>query len=147
MKKIPPPFYAFIGIGLQYVLDRFMPLVRFDSAESQMTAAGFGIVAFVLMVWAIGSFLVRRTTVIPHGTPSALVIRGPYRFTRNPMYLGLALFLCGSGLWFGSVAPLVVPVLFGMLITRLFIRMEEQVLQTQFGAAYTDYKKRVGRWL
>ena len=96
-----------------------------------------------------GARLFRRagTAIEPWGTPSALVVEGPYRFSRNPMYLGLALSLLGLAVWLGTLTPFLVIPLFVWLITVLFIRPEEQRLEDRFGSRYLAYKARVHRWV
>ncbi|HEX7918484.1 MAG TPA: methyltransferase, partial [Gemmatimonadales bacterium] len=70
-----------------------------------------------------------------------------YRFTRNPMYLGMTLVLAGVGLALGSPAPLIMVPLFVWFITRRFILLEEQLLLERFGATYEGYRAGVRRWL
>ena len=78
---------------------------------------------------------------------SALVERGIYRHTRNPMYLGLLCLLLGWTLALGQWAALLGPLVFVVYITRFQIVPEERVLLAHFGAAYDDYRQRVRRWL
>jgi len=95
------------------------------------------------------AFVRRHTTVNPlcPQRSSALVTTGVYRFTRNPMYLGMAGLLCAWAVWQAALLPWVAPVLFVAYITRFQIRPEERVLTGLFGAAYTGYTQRVRRWL
>jgi protein-S-isoprenylcysteine O-methyltransferase Ste14 len=98
-------------------------------------------------VWAAWLFRRARTPVEPWQQPTALVADGPYRLTRNPMYLGLTSVLLGFALWLGSTTPLLVIPAFMWVITRNFIQREERWLEEQFGAAYRSYKARVRRWI
>jgi protein-S-isoprenylcysteine O-methyltransferase Ste14 len=101
----------------------------------------------VLNAWAAGLFDRARTTIKPFEKSSVLVNRGPYRISRNPMYLGMVLGLVGIGVLAGSVTPLLVVPVFACLIDRRFIRAEEAFLQEAFGASYVAYQARVRRWL
>jgi protein-S-isoprenylcysteine O-methyltransferase Ste14 len=83
----------------------------------------------------------------PFSEAKTLVVRGPYRWTRNPMYLGMAAILLGFALYLGSVTPFIVIPAFMGLIAERFIVPEEEMLEKTFGQAYSDYKARVRRWL
>ncbi len=87
------------------------------------------------------------TTIRPDQPSSTIVISGPYRLTRNPLYLSLATFYLGIGLWTNSlwVILLLVPLLFVM--TRQVIAREEAYLERAFGDTYLNYKSQVRRWL
>jgi protein-S-isoprenylcysteine O-methyltransferase Ste14 len=100
-----------------------------------------------LTVYAAGLFTQAGTTVRPFQLSTALVTSGPYRFTRNPMYLGMVIALIGVGLMLGSLTPFLVIAAFAVLIDRRFIRVEEAMLQEAFGSAYTEFTSRVRRWL
>lgn len=97
--RIPPPllFVAtfFAGLGLQ----RLAPLTVHSSSvgeASDLVGIGLLICGVLLALASVGMFLVARTTLIPFGTASKLITRGPYRFTRNPMYLSLTLVYLGA---------------------------------------------------
>jgi protein-S-isoprenylcysteine O-methyltransferase Ste14 len=91
----------------------------------------------------LGGFLLNRQWP----AASALVVSGPYRFTRNPMYVGLAVLTVAVALFLDTWWPvlLLVPVLF--TIQRFVIAREEKYLQRRFGAEYTAYAQRVRRWV
>lgn len=92
-------------------------------------------------------FRKNRTTIRPFEPPAHLIAAGPYRMTRNPIYLAMGVILTGWGLWLGSLPALVVPPLFAVIITERFIRPEERDLAAAFGAAYEAYRRKVPRWL
>ena len=104
-------------------------------------------VSLLLMVWASREFR-RAKTAVPHkiGT-STLVTTGPYRFTRNPMYVSLTLLQIGLGLIMNSAWVLLalIPVL--LIINQVVIAREEAYLTSQFGQRYLDYKTAVRRWI
>jgi protein-S-isoprenylcysteine O-methyltransferase Ste14 len=110
-----------------------------------------GIVLMVLSIglilWAALLFKRAGTNIRPFLPSTALVLSGPYRFTRNPMYLGMAGTLLGAGVFMGSITPFVVIPAFMALITERFIVREEEKLEAAFGREYLDYKARVWRWL
>jgi protein-S-isoprenylcysteine O-methyltransferase Ste14 len=98
---------------------------------------------------ALVHFLRRRTTVnaLKPDTASALVTGGIYRFTRNPMYLGLATLLLAWAIYLGNLAALAGVPLFILYMNRFQIAPEERALEARFGAEYIAYRTRVRRWL
>jgi protein-S-isoprenylcysteine O-methyltransferase Ste14 len=147
MKRIPPPILMFAGLGCEWLLSRFVPLVRLDRAPERWL--GYAAIAsgVVLALTAFAMFVKARTTPVPHGVPRVLVASGPFRVTRNPMYLGLVLILLGAAPQFGGASAVAIPFLFGALVSSVFIPPEEQAMLTQFGADYRDYSTRVRRWI
>jgi protein-S-isoprenylcysteine O-methyltransferase Ste14 len=142
----------FIGLLLIYLPDRILS----STGISQPAATGFWQVAGMLLgacgaalaLTCIVTFVVvGRGTPAPFDPPRQLVVQGPYRFVRNPMYLGAALALTGAALFYQSAR------LFGyaaafLVITHLLVVMyEEPALQRNFDGDYQAYCKRVGRWL
>jgi len=90
---------------------------------------------------------VGRGTPAPFDPPRALVIAGPYRYVRNPMYIGAGTALFGAALRYGSLALAAYAVVF-LLITHLFVLLyEEPHLRGAFGQAYEDYLRTVHRWV
>ena len=110
---------------------------------------GLGLVAvgIALIVWSALAFRRARTTIVPHQPPSALVEAGPYRFSRNPIYLADLVTLAGAALILGAPLALILLVPFREVLLRLFILPEEAVLERDLGPAYLDYKARVPRGL
>lgn len=101
----------------------------------------------VLALWCVGTFIViGRGTPAPFDPPRQLVVVGPYRLVRNPMYIGAGLALAGAALFYESVALLAYAVAF-TLITHLFVMMyEEPTLRATFGDSYERYCRQVRRW-
>jgi len=146
--RIPPPVWLLLFGSLTWVLDRVAPIVVL--LETPMNRAGWALVVAgaAIIVTAMLQFRRAHTTVNPL-TPakaSALVSSGIFGFSRNPMYLGLSVALCGWAVVLGSLGPWLALPLFVLVITRLQIEPEEAVLATLFGVAYSDYCARVGRW-
>jgi protein-S-isoprenylcysteine O-methyltransferase Ste14 len=92
-------------------------------------------------------FIRSRTTVIPHHRSSALVTQGAYRWTRNPMYVGLTFVYIGIAALSAAVWPLLLLPLPLLVIDRWVIPREERQLEEVFGSDYTTYRQRVRRWL
>lgn len=100
-----------------------------------------------IMLTAIGLFRKAGTEMKPWKRVSSFVTDGVYRWTRNPMYLGMALIYAGLALIFDSLIALLllVPVIF--ILQREVIEREERYMESRFGSAYRDYKARVRRWI
>lgn len=143
--KVPPPMCFLLCVGGAWGLHRLLPLaiappfVEFGIAVALL---GLG-----LIVAALAVMLAARTDPRPHTPDKALVTHGPFRVTRNPIYLGLLVIAAGIALVSGSAwAWLAVAVLFGLL-DRLVIAKEEAYLLARFGKDYADYTARVRRWM
>lgn len=92
-------------------------------------------------------FLQNRTTLSPYESPAVLITTGPFRFSRNPVYLAMAMILSGSAVFMGTIAPFLFPLLFIVIIDVLFIPDEERMLEERFGGEYREYKQNVRRWV
>src|SRR5262245_49164893 len=138
-----------VGIALAYlgkVVDSILGFPTFTSTF--VTAAGWLLVAvgFLLRVWATFYFYRHNMRVISLQPQSALITSGPYRFSRNPLYLGGNVFIFfGASLILGSPTALFATAIHLPLMDR-FIRREEEQLERRFGQEWQSYKKRVRRW-
>ena len=145
--RMPPPALYALAVLVGYSLNRRWPLAVGDSVLVQGLAWALTLTWIALTVSSIGRFWRSRTSIVPIRPATTLVIAGPYRFTRNPMYVGLAALTIALGLFINSWWPavLLLPVL---LAVRLFvIAPEERYLERRFGAEYVAYRQRVRRWL
>ena len=105
------------------------------------------VLALVLAIWAIDT-MTRAGTNVPTNRPTtAIVESGPYRFTRNPIYLGMFGGLIGLGIAFDNPWLLLLMVLFALVIRYGVVAREEAYLERMFGDAYRGYRRRVRRWL
>ncbi|MEK8028645.1 methyltransferase family protein [Pseudaquabacterium rugosum] len=110
-----------------------------------------GVLLFVagcsLTVLARTYFTFRKTTLFVGATSSSLVCDGPFRFSRNPMYVGVVMSLLGVAVWFGTLPMLLAPSLEFLFLHCFHIPREEVMLRGTFGPAYVAYLQRVRRWL
>ncbi len=88
-----------------------------------------------------------QTTVKPHLPPTALIETGPYRYSRNPMYVGMSAVAVGTAAALGTLAPLAVAAVFVGVLAVVFVPMEERSMAETFGEAWHAYTRRVRRWL
>lgn len=112
-------------------------------------AAVLGVVGVLLALAGVREFRAARTTVNPLQPEQAasMVTSGVYRYTRNPMYLGMLCLLAAWGAWLGRAAPFVVLPLFMLYMNRYQIAPEERALERRFGPRFGEYADRVRRWL
>jgi protein-S-isoprenylcysteine O-methyltransferase Ste14 len=142
-----PPVVLVLALAGMLALHAVWPGPSFAGPAWQLGGSLLTLGGLGLMVFSAGLFRRRGTAVRPFQESSLLVLEGPYRITRNPMYLGMAMMLTGVGIALGSSIPLVTIPLFVGFITRRFILVEEQLLLARFGSAYEAYRERVRRWL
>lgn len=142
---IPPPVYGLGLLGLCKGLDSLLPL-PIDISSPEFGAA-LALPGLGLLFWAWLGFFKKKTTPIPTKEPSALVAEGPYRFTRNPMYLGFLPLLASVAFFTGAPVYLLSPAGFFFIIDRLFVPYEEAKLERLFGEEYARFKSNSKRWL
>lgn len=142
-----PPSIAFGIVGLSLAMHAVLlgaaaPLGRAPLAGGLIAAAGIG-----WMLWAAWAFRAAGTTILPTGEPSVLVEEGPFRFGRNPMYLGIAVALLGAALALGVPVLALGAAVFAWVVQRVHIPYEEARLRQRFGGWYADYQAEVRRWV
>lgn len=110
---------------------------------------GVGILGLLLMVLSAHTLRRANTTLLPFAPQraSTLVTQGPFKYSRNPIYVGDALLLVAWALWLGSAVSLIWLPVFVLYMTKVQIAAEEQALQNKFGSDYQAYCQRVRRWL
>lgn len=105
------------------------------------------IVGIILNLWADHLFKKANTTVKPFKDAKTFLTSGPFRMSRHPMYLGMTSILLGVAIILGSIITFLFPILFVILMEFIFIPFEEKNLDRIFGRDYSDYKKKVRRWI
>jgi protein-S-isoprenylcysteine O-methyltransferase Ste14 len=145
---VRPPIAWALAVLTGLTLNWLMPSPFFPAAAS---AGWFGAIVFVLALalfaWAI-STVTRAGSNVPTRLPTTTIVEnGPYRFTRNPIYLSMVLGLIGLAVGFDSLWLLVTLVPFALVIRYGVITREEAYLERKFGEIYLAYKSRVRRWL
>ncbi|MGF1552959.1 MAG: methyltransferase family protein [Paracoccaceae bacterium] len=105
------------------------------------------LVALGLILWAVAHLRRAETTVMPHGEPRVLVRTGPYRFSRNPIYVGDLVLLFGFALWTGQPLGAVLALPLAAVLHRRFIVPEERRLEANFDAMFRAWRAEIPRWL
>jgi protein-S-isoprenylcysteine O-methyltransferase Ste14 len=125
-----------------------LPPVRtfelFSSVATSMVLASAG---FAIMMFAWWQFRDREVAICPTAATDRLICDGVYRFTRNPMYLGIVFMLTGVATFYGTLPFYTAALVFFIVMDRFFCRYEEEKLLRTFGQAYAAYRSNVRRWL
>lgn len=144
---LPPAPYAAAILG-GWWLDRQVLPQAFDGGTVSRPLGWLWLtVGLLLFIWTLWTFYRHHTTVNPYAAASELCTDGPFRFSRNPIYLGDWFILIGVALLLNTLWPLVFAPLIWVMLRFGVIRHEEAHLEAKFGDAYRSYKKRVRRWL
>lgn len=145
--RIPPPLIYLAAILLGAGIDQLIPIKVLPVDLTAWLGGALVLLAVTLGGLSVREFRKAQTAIRPNQPASTLVTTGPFRHSRNPMYLALSILQVGIGLWMNSVwvVVLLLPVL--AWITYGVIAREEQYLPGRFGQPYLDYQARVRRWL
>lgn len=144
--KILPPHVAIGSLIIVIFLHYLFPTPLIPKPFNY-----FGILFFVIglliLFLSFGLFRKKETPILPGQKPTALVIEGPYKFTRNPMYLGVTTTLAGVAIYLGDLLAFLSPTAFFIFVSTRFIPREEKLMEKLFGKKYLEYKKKVRRWV
>ena len=147
--KIPPPLVAVMTAGAMYGVASLLPVLALSPSVRVGAALALAVAGASFDLTGLVAFRRAKPTVNPMAPQrsSSVVSTGVYRFTRNPMYLGLVFLLLAWAVYLMSAWALLGVPVFMAYITRFQIKPEESVLAARFGKSYTDYCARVRRWL
>jgi protein-S-isoprenylcysteine O-methyltransferase Ste14 len=145
---VRPPLVLGLAVVAGFALDWLLPLPflphGLPAGRLGATVLVFGLALFV---WAIVT-ITRAGSSVPTNRPTTTIVeRGPYRFTRNPIYLGMLLGLIGLAIAFDSLWLLLMLVPFALTVRYGVVAREEAYLERKFGDVYRSYRARVRRWL
>lgn len=145
--RLIPPVYFIAGVISIYALNKFAPVATIIPEAWSWV----GVVPFVtgagIMIYAERMFKAAQTTIKPFHDSSALVTSGPFRYSRNPIYLSMVLVLMGFAVFKGTVTPFATIPVLAVALNYLFIVPEEKMLRQTFGEDYEQYCMKVRRWL
>lgn len=149
--RLPPPTLFLTFLLLSWLLHHAaagLHLTQASHWQRHLLVAGWLVVlaGSALSVWSIAAFRIARTAIMPMYPASRLVTSGPYRYSRNPMYVSLMLVYAGLALIYNSAWPaLFLPLVW--IAIHWVIRREERALEQSFGTHYAAYARTVGRWI
>jgi protein-S-isoprenylcysteine O-methyltransferase Ste14 len=150
---IPPPLFYVVAFVVGWLIDRRRgaPIVSANGGGLYIIEQALGWVLIVaglaLALTALLGFRRARTGIVPITPATTIVAEGPYRFTRNPMYLAMTVVYLGATLLFNSFWILLLLPVAIACIQLYVIPREERYLEAKFGEAYTSYRRRVRRWV
>lgn len=147
--KIPPPILALLFLIAMGAIAFTVPIGQFTLPGGSFVAGALIVMGLAVAISASRAFQKADTTINPLDPSKAsnLVTSGVFAYTRNPMYLGLLMLLCAATIWFGNALNLALVVGFVWYMSTFQIAPEEDALTNLFGETYTDYCKRVRRWV
>ncbi|MEL6214616.1 MAG: isoprenylcysteine carboxylmethyltransferase family protein [Pseudomonadota bacterium] len=146
---IPPPLIAgALGAAMKLAADA-APMLNYRFPRQGFAAIALLVVGLMIALIGVAQFRNYRTTVNPirPEKASSLVTDGIFKWTRNPMYLGLLMVLLAWAVWLGNGAAVLIGLTFVPLLTKLQIIPEETALLEKFGQPFQDYLNRTRRWL
>jgi protein-S-isoprenylcysteine O-methyltransferase Ste14 len=144
---VRPPIALLIGIAAGVALDWFVPL-PWLSVDFPAGWIGWGVfgLGFALLVWAAATIRMAGSNVPTNQPTTAIVEEGPYRFSRNPIYVAMFVALIGLAIALNTLWLLVMLVPFALVIRYGVVAREEKYLDRKFGDSYRSYRSRVRRW-
>jgi protein-S-isoprenylcysteine O-methyltransferase Ste14 len=147
--KIPPAAVFLICVAGMWLLARAFPVGDFELRYAGFLAIAIAVPGLVVAIAGLRAFRRHGTTANPirPDEASSIVSGGVYRYTRNPMYVGLACCVLAWGLYLQNLAAVLGVVVFIAYLTHFQIKPEERALQEKFGDEYASFKSRVRRWL
>lgn len=146
---IPPPLVMLLVGLMMWGLSGMFPALAFTWAYHFIAAVAIAFLGLAASLAGVLTFARARTTMDPkHPEATAMLVRsGIYRYSRNPMYLGVLLVLLAWGVYLGNLLSLLCTLVFIAYITRFQIIPEERLLRAKFGQAFDEYTRQVRRWL
>lgn len=148
MSRLIPPFLFLILLGALALLWAFHPettyLMRTERAMPWDVPLALGL---AVLTWARVHFKKKDAEIHTFRAPISLITDGPFRFSRNPMYLGFTLVLLGAAFYVNRWCALLAPIAFFLVSAYWYIPQEERTLRSIFGSAYDDYAWKTRRWL
>jgi protein-S-isoprenylcysteine O-methyltransferase Ste14 len=147
--NFPPPFVYVAGVLAGWLLNRRwrLPVTGGGSSVREALAVVLMVAWLAISVAAFAAFRRQRTTIIPNRPASAVVTDGPYRYTRNPMYVSLIALYLALALLMNTWWPIILLPVVILVIDRAVIAREERYLSSAFPDAYGPYSARVRRWV
>jgi protein-S-isoprenylcysteine O-methyltransferase Ste14 len=148
-RRIPPPLVGGLVAAAMWGIAETGPQFDYPASLRHAAVGLLAVAGAAFDLLGLLAFRALRTTINPlrPERSTALAVRGVYRVTRNPMYLGMAFLLLAWAVYLAALLPLAGPAVFVLYITRFQILPEERVLRGLFGESYAAYAARVRRWL
>jgi protein-S-isoprenylcysteine O-methyltransferase Ste14 len=149
LRFAPPPVLFLACLTAGAVGERLRPwsLGGYAFTSGLWAGVACSTLAFCFALWAIATLTRHHTPIEPGHTPAHLVIDGPFRFSRNPIYVSLVVMAMGAAIAMNSLWLLGSAALLLILLDRIVVRAEEKRIVESFGEGYAAYRRTVRRWL
>jgi protein-S-isoprenylcysteine O-methyltransferase Ste14 len=145
--KLIPPRYLNLFLLVPIALHFILPIKSIIHAPHTYVGILFILLGVALNAWSVAQLRKNHTTVDFHGTPNELVIGGPFRLSRNPIYLSGVTLSFGVAILLGSLITFVFPIALFAVLNAFYIPVEELALENTFGNSYLQYKRKARRWI
>lgn len=146
-RKTVPPVYFLVALVLMFISSYYFPVSHLIYVPLRVFGILLAVAGVVLSGWSIMLFRQAGTPLHPFEKPAVLVRTGPYKYSRNPIYLGMLFILTGTWIALGTFTPLFVLLLFFYIIQEAFVKQEELFLEEHLGDDYRQYCRSVRRWI
>lgn len=145
--SIPPPLMFFSFFVLEILLDKYLPLKKIFYAPLTYFGVILVFLGIILGLSSVRLFLNMKTTLNPKASPSKLIDVGPFRYSRNPIYLSFITILSGVAIYLGSIASFLSPIFMFFALNSMIIPSEEKKLEKNFKKTYSDFKRKTAKWI
>ncbi len=146
-ESLPSPSYFNVFIVLAIGLHFALPIKTIVYQPYTYLGVPTIILGLILNVWSVGTLKKKGTSTEFHETAARLVMDGPFRVSRNPIYLSGVILSLGIAVVLGSLITFAFPLLLFLILHRYYIPIEEMRLEETFGREYLEYRQRVRRWI
>lgn len=145
--NITPDIYFILFLALSICIHIIFPILIFFYFPFNLFGILLLVIGFSIILWVNFNLLKNKTSTQPFDLPSSLITSGLFKISRNPLYLGMAIFFFGIDIILGSLSPIFLTLAFIFCIDRFIIPIEEKNLEKIFKIEYLNYKKKVRRWI
>ncbi len=142
-----PPVHLLLTMVVMYFLGHLLPILRLHDHTNILVGKGLVLLGFGMIVYCIQLFKRAKAPLRPFTSAKTLVIEGPYRFSRNPIYVAMISIVIGWAMSLSALSPWIGVVWFTYIIRKHWVIPEEVQLEAELGQEYIKYKKKVRRWL
>ncbi|MBL7663318.1 isoprenylcysteine carboxylmethyltransferase family protein [bacterium] len=147
--QILPPIWLLLSIVGMLLTHYFSPNIKLYTLNPFIFLTGLLLIlfGFVLVIYCASLFRKHETPLRPFKESTALITSGPFKYSRNPIYLGMAIILIGIALLLGSLIPFLIVLGFFLIIHNQYVLREEIFMEKIFGEKFSLYKRSVRRWI
>ena len=145
--RIKPPHIAITLLFLSWLASYKFPQLNIVKNPYNKIGIIILVMGLSLTFYSFYLFKKNKTPILPGEKPKFIVMEGPYKFTRNPMYFGVSTALLGAAVYFGNLLSFLSPIIFFLAMNYYYVPFEEKLMENLFGKKYMNYRKKVRRWV